>query len=106
MTRSAADDIRMVQCWGYTHSEALEMVTRRAVYEARRIADEAGRYPNRAVLERHLAYLDELRSICLATSANSNDRRREKRGLGSSAASAAAASAALSITQRTPAIRR
>jgi hypothetical protein len=39
--RSAADDIKMVEGWGYTQSEALEMVTRRAVFEARRVAEEA-----------------------------------------------------------------
>lgn len=41
MRRSAADDIKMVEGWGYTQSEALEMVTRRAVFEARRVAEEA-----------------------------------------------------------------
>jgi hypothetical protein len=66
MTRSAADDIKMVEGWGYTRSEALELVTRRAVFEARRVADESDMAPDREVLERHLAYLDELRGLCLA----------------------------------------
>lgn len=64
--RSAADDIKMVEGWGYTRGEALELVTRRAVFEARRVADEARITPDREVLERHLAYLDELRALCLA----------------------------------------
>jgi hypothetical protein len=66
MARSAADDIRMVESWGYTRSEALEMVTRRAVFEARQAAEQARARPDRAALERHLAYLDELRGICLS----------------------------------------
>ena len=66
MTRSAADDIKLVESWGYTRREALEMVTRRAVFEARLVADEARSTPDRVALERQLIYLDELRSICLA----------------------------------------
>lgn len=66
MTRSAADDIKMVEGWGYTRGEALELVTRRAVFEARRVADESRVVPDRDVLEQHLAYLDELRALCLA----------------------------------------
>jgi hypothetical protein len=66
MTRSAADDIKMVEGWGYTHGEALAMVTRRAVFEARLVAEEARCKPDRVTLERHLRYLDELRAICLA----------------------------------------
>jgi hypothetical protein len=66
MARSAAEDIKMVESWGYTRREALEMVARRAVLEARLVADEARSKPDRAALERHLAYLDELRTICLA----------------------------------------
>jgi hypothetical protein len=67
MTRSAADDIKMVEGWGYTRSEALEMVTRRAVFEARLVADTARHRPDRDKLEGHLRYLDELRAICLAS---------------------------------------
>lgn len=105
MTRSAAEDIRTTQSQGYTRSEALEIVTRRAVVEARRIADEACGREDRALIERHLAYLDELRDICVAASATSNDRRREKRGLGSSVASAAAAPAARSNADTSPITR-
>jgi hypothetical protein len=66
MMRSALDDIKMVEGWGYTRGEALELVTRRAVFEARRVADEARIAPDRDVLEYHLAYLDELRGLCMA----------------------------------------
>jgi hypothetical protein len=66
MTRSASDDIKMVESWGYTRGEALEMVTRRAVFEARRVAEQARTAPDRLAVERHLAYLDELRGICMA----------------------------------------
>jgi hypothetical protein len=66
MTRSAADDIKLVESWGCTRSEALEMVTRRAVFEARRVARETRFKPDPVELEHHLLYLDELRCICLA----------------------------------------
>ncbi|HSK95417.1 MAG TPA: hypothetical protein VK891_02280 [Euzebyales bacterium] len=56
----------MVESWGCTRAEAIELVTRRAVLEARQLAVQARIRPDRAVLERHLAYLDELRGICLA----------------------------------------
>ena len=56
----------MVESWGCTRAEALEMVTHRAVSEARRVAEHTRTKPDRAALERHLAYLDELRDICLA----------------------------------------
>jgi hypothetical protein len=104
--RSAIDDIGTVESWGYSRAEALELVTRRAVFEARRLADDARTTPDRDVLERHLMYLDELRALWLATqpshagtSASASlvdnyDRRREKRGPEVSAASADAASAA------------
>lgn len=62
--QSAREDIRTVESWGYSHAEALELVTRRAVVEARRVADDARVAPDRATLERTLRYLGELRAIC------------------------------------------
>lgn len=64
--RSAMQDIHMVESWGYSRAEALELVTRRAVFEAQRVADAARTVPDRDALERHLIYLDELRALCLA----------------------------------------
>jgi hypothetical protein len=77
MTWSAADDIKLVESLGCTRREALEMVTRRAVFEARRVAREARFKPDLVELERHLLYLDELRGICLAVA-----RRTRERGEG------------------------
>lgn len=65
--RSAKQDIRTVESWGYSRSEALEFVTRRAVADARRVAEESRVTPDRAALEQQLAYLAELRAICLAS---------------------------------------
>lgn len=62
----------MVEGWGYTRGEALELVARRAVFEARRLAEEANAGVDRHALEWHLGYLDELRSLCLAASAPSH----------------------------------
>lgn len=67
--QSARQDIRTVESWGYSHTEALELVTRRAVAEARRIADESRVAPDRATLERTLRYLAELRAICQSVTA-------------------------------------
>jgi hypothetical protein len=66
MMWSAADDIKLVESWGCTRREALEMVTRRAVFEARQVARKARFKPDLVELERHLLYLDELRGLCLA----------------------------------------
>lgn len=62
--QSARQDIRTVESWGYSYAEALELVTRCAVAEARRVADEARVAPDRAALERTLRYLGELKEIC------------------------------------------
>lgn len=67
--QSARHDIRTLESRGYSHSEALELVTRRAVAEARRIADRARVAPDRAALERSLGYLAELRAICQSVTA-------------------------------------
>ena len=66
VSRSASDDIEMVERWGYTRGEALELVARRAVFQARRMAEDARVGVDRDALEWHLHYLDELRSLCLA----------------------------------------
>lgn len=66
VSRTASDDIEMVERWGYTRGEALELVARRAVFEARRMAEETPVGVDRHVLEWHLTYLDELRRLCLA----------------------------------------
>lgn len=66
VSRSASDDIEMVERLGYTRGEALELVARQAVFEARRMAQDAGIGVDRDALEWHLIYLDELRSLCLA----------------------------------------
>lgn len=63
--RSPAEDICSLQRWGYTHGEALEYVTWRAVFEARHIAERPDLANDPDVLRDHLAYLDELRHICL-----------------------------------------
>jgi hypothetical protein len=67
--QSARQDIRTVESWGYSHTEALDLVTRRALAEARRVADEARVAPDRAALERTLRYLAELRVICQSVTA-------------------------------------
>jgi hypothetical protein len=67
--RSARQDIRTVERWGYSYAEALDLVTRCALAEARRVADEARIAPDRATLERTLRYLGELREICQALTA-------------------------------------
>lgn len=69
--QSARQDIRTVESWGYSHTEALDLVTRCAVAEARRVADEARVAPDRAALERTLRYLAELRAICQSVTAAS-----------------------------------
>jgi hypothetical protein len=66
MVWSAESDIEAVQQWGYSRAEALEFVTRRAVFEARQVADQPSNGCDPELVERHLAYLDELREICLA----------------------------------------
>lgn len=63
--QSARQDIKAVESWGYSRSEALEFVTRRAIAHARQVADESRVAPDRELLERQLAYLAELRSICM-----------------------------------------
>lgn len=75
--QSARQDIKTVESWGYTPAEALEFVARRAVSEARRVADQSAIAPDRDVLEQQLAYLAELRAICLA--ASRRQRRRVAR---------------------------
>jgi hypothetical protein len=65
--RSARQDIRTLESGGYSAHEALEFVTRRAVAEARQMTQQASGAYDRRVLEDHLAYLEELRAICLAT---------------------------------------
>lgn len=65
--RSAKQDIRTVESWGYSPHEALEFVARRAVTEAQRVAQQTPAPPDRQTLEQHLAYLGELRAICLAS---------------------------------------
>lgn len=62
----------MVQGWGYTRGQALELVARRAVFEARRMSDAARGSVDRDALEWHLRYLDELRDLCLAAAAPSH----------------------------------
>ena len=101
--RSAIEDVTLLERWGYSRTEALELVTRRAVFEARQMAEMACIAPDRHALERQLLYLDELRALCLSAarpphpewaSVRPVDRRREKRGPEVSAASADAAPAA------------
>lgn len=65
--RSARQDINTVESWGYSRQEALEFVTRRAIAEAQRATDRREQTPDRAVLEQHLAYLAELRVVCLTS---------------------------------------
>lgn len=65
--QSARQDLDTVESWGYSRQEALEFVTRRAIAEAHRATDRREQPPDRDTLERHLAYLGELRVICLAS---------------------------------------
>lgn len=64
--QSARQDIRTVESWGYSAHEALELVTRCAIAEARRVTRQSPGAYDREELERHLEYLAELRGICLA----------------------------------------
>ena len=66
VSRSASDDIEMVERWGYTRGEALELVARPAVFAARRMAGNARVGVDRDALEWPLPYLADLRSLCLA----------------------------------------
>jgi hypothetical protein len=67
--QSAWQDIRTVERWGFSYADALDLVTRCAVVEARRVADEARVAPDRAALERTLRYLGELKEICQSLTA-------------------------------------
>lgn len=61
MKDAAARDIALVESWGYTRNEAIELVIRRAVAHERDVAEDG----SVESLARHRAYLDGLRTICL-----------------------------------------
>jgi len=61
----AARDIALVESWGYTRNEAIELVIRRALAHERDVAED--RSP--VSLAGHRAYVDELRIICLVGTA-------------------------------------
>lgn len=65
----AARDLETVQSWGFDEAEALEVVTRRAVARARRVADQARVDPDPVLLRQTLRYLEELRTICRSLAA-------------------------------------
>lgn len=65
MEHAAASDIALVESWGYTRNEAIELVIARAVTHERDVAEDR----TARSLACHRAYLDELRTICLAETA-------------------------------------
>ena len=65
MEHAAASDIALVESWGYTRDEAIGLVIARAVTHERDIAEDR----TTRSLACHQAYLDELRTICLAETA-------------------------------------
>jgi hypothetical protein len=59
--KHAAHDIALLESWGYTRNEAIELVIQRAVAHERDVAEDR----SDESLVRQRAYLDELRTICL-----------------------------------------
>jgi hypothetical protein len=59
--KHAAHDIALLESWGYTRNEAIELVIQRAVAHERDVAEDR----SDDSLGRQRAYLDELRTICL-----------------------------------------
>jgi hypothetical protein len=57
---AAANDIALVESWGYTRNEAIDLVIRRAMVEERDVEEDG------ASATDHRAYVDELRGICMA----------------------------------------
>lgn len=57
---AAAYDIALVESWGYTRNEAIDLVIRRAMVEERDVVEGGSTAPH------HQAYVDELRGICMA----------------------------------------
>lgn len=64
MDHAAANDIALVESWGYTRNEAIELVIRRALAHERDVAEDR----SWESLAGHRAYVDELRTICLVGS--------------------------------------
>lgn len=62
---AAANDIALVESWGYTRNEAIDMVIERAMASERDVIDDA----SATSIAGRRAYFDELRHICLAESA-------------------------------------
>lgn len=60
MGHAAANDIALVESWGYTRNEAIDLVIRRAMVEERDVMEDGSAAAD------HQAYLDELRGICMA----------------------------------------
>jgi hypothetical protein len=65
MEHAAASDIALVESWGYTRNEAIGLVIARAVTHERDVVEDR----TARSLACHRAYLDELRTICLAETA-------------------------------------
>jgi hypothetical protein len=65
MEHAAASDIALVESWGYTRNEAIGLVIARAVTHERDVDEDR----TAQSLACRQAYLDGLRTICLAESA-------------------------------------
>jgi len=57
---AAAHDIALVESWGYTRNEAIDLVIRRAMVEERDVVERG------SAASDHEAYVDALRGICMA----------------------------------------
>lgn len=62
MGHAAANDIALVESWGYTRNEAIDLVIRRAMAEERDVVEDG----SAASTAGRQAYVDELRGICMA----------------------------------------
>jgi hypothetical protein len=65
MDHTAARDIALVESWGYTRNEAIDLVIRRALAPERDVAEDH----SLESLVGHRAYMEELRTICLRETA-------------------------------------
>jgi hypothetical protein len=61
MKHAAAHDIALLESWGYTRNEAIELVIQRAVARERDVAEDGS---NESLVHQR-AYVEELRTICL-----------------------------------------
>ena len=69
MEHAAATDIALVESWGYTRNEAIELVIARATQPTGSKERDVAEDRTAQSLACHRAYLDELRTICVAETA-------------------------------------